>query len=161
MSRPQLAAPPVGPKFTINVPANWYAITTAISRKPYAQGCAVSYDFFVRNTRMFGSEPGQVNEQMKITLDKATSLPLVAQEDDYQLDFAFYHSAAPVKSAEELAQKNALSNKVHVVQAAKLPGSYAGADNVTFFVFVEDTSSQEANTGQFDDAVATIHFVQK
>ncbi|KAF8074657.1 hypothetical protein FPV67DRAFT_1474403 [Lyophyllum atratum] len=161
MSRPSLAANPVGAKFTINVPANWYAITTAISRKPYSQGCAVSYDFFVRNTRVFGSEPSSVNEQMKVTLDKATSLPLVAQDDDYELEFAFYYSTTPVKSAEVLATNKSFSSKVHVVQAAKLPGSFAGADNITFFVFVEDTSSQEANTGQFDDAVATIHFVQK
>jgi len=110
---------------------------------------------------MFGSVPNSVNEQMRITLDKETSLPLMAQDDDYELDFSFYYSNTPVKSAEVLAANKSFSNKVHVVKAAKLPGSFAGADNVTFFVFVEDTVSQEAGTGQFDDAVATIHFVQK
>lgn len=159
-TRPE-ATVPIGPNFTINVPANWYAIITAISRKPYAQAVAVSYDFFVRNTRIFGSEPTQVNEQMKITLDKATSLPLVAQEDDYQLDFSFYYSEKPVKNAETLATTKAYCSKLHVVKAAKLPGSYSGVDNVIFFVFVEDTASQQANTGLFDDAVATIHCVQK
>ncbi|KAG5643877.1 hypothetical protein DXG03_009507 [Asterophora parasitica] len=168
-TRPE-ASVPVGPKFTITVPPNWYAITTAvsaetlkdsntllntqrqISRKPYSQGVAVSYDFFVKNTRIFGSEATTPNDQMKITLDKATSLPLLAQEDEYDLEFEFYYSTQAVKNAEVLRQQKAYCSKIHVVKAAKLPGSYNGADNVTFFVFVEDTATQQANTGQYDDA---------
>ncbi|RDB23890.1 hypothetical protein Hypma_008898 [Hypsizygus marmoreus] len=160
MSRPEHTNP-IGAKFSINVPPGWHAITTGISRKVYDQGLEVAYDIVTPDSRIFGATPGSINEQMKSTIDQSTSLPMISQEDEYRLDYTFYYSTKAVKDAEELADKQAFSSKIHVVKAAKRPGSYDGPDSVTFFVFVEDTPSQEAGTGQFDDAVTTIHFVEK
>ncbi|KAF8228453.1 hypothetical protein L208DRAFT_1460198 [Tricholoma matsutake] len=164
MSRPALTASPSGPNFTIDVPPNWYAIVTAISRKSYLQGVKVSYDMIVEDYRIFGSTPGKTaNQQMKLTSDRmSTSLPLTAEDDEYTLGFTFYYSTgAAMNNAEKLVANNAVSTKVHVVKTEKQPGAFDGPDTMTFFIFVEDTPSQEAGTGQFDDAVATVHFVQK
>jgi len=87
-----------------------------ISRKSYLQGLEVAYDIVTQDSRIFGSVEGVVNEQMKITLDQSTSLPLMAQEDEFALDFTFYYSVKPVKDAEQLVDDQAVCNKIHVVK---------------------------------------------
>ncbi|KAG5635246.1 hypothetical protein H0H81_011944 [Sphagnurus paluster] len=93
-----------------------------ISRKPYAQGVAVSCDISTAHTHVFGSTSNKVNEQMKISLDKATSFPLVAQEEEYQLHFSFYHSNLPGKDgdAEAPAEHQTPCSKIRVVKASTL-----------------------------------------
>lgn len=88
---------------------------------------------------------------MKITLDQATSLPLIVQPDAYRLDFTFYYSTSAVRDAEQLVDNNARCSKIQVVkvsrvcviktarlmnfiQAAKRLGSFDGPDTITFFV---------------------------
>jgi len=85
------------------------------------QGLEVSYDIVIEDSRVFGSAPGTANQQMKITLDQSTSLPLIAQEDDYKLGFTFYYSATQsMRNAEKLVHDNALCSKVHVVKVPVL-----------------------------------------
>ncbi|KAF8636249.1 hypothetical protein AX16_011019 [Volvariella volvacea WC 439] len=159
MSRPT-HTPAVGPSFSIKVPPGWMAIATAISRKNYQQGVEIGFDIVQPESRIFGSKAGTRNDLMRVTLDQTTSLPFKDQEDEYQLDITFYFSATAVKDAEVLVDNNARSNKIHVVKTEKQAGAFVGPDSVTFIVFVEDTASQEAGTGQFDDGVAMIHLVK-
>ncbi|TFK34499.1 hypothetical protein BDQ12DRAFT_689696 [Crucibulum laeve] len=160
MSRPSHTNA-VGPSFSITIPPGWYAIATAISRKTYVQGLDVAFDIVSPQSRIFGSKPGTANDQMKITLDGTDSLPFTVQKFEYQLDFTFYYSTKSVRDAEELVDNDAKSSKINVLRTEKRPGSFAGPDSVTYFVFVEDTPTQEAGTGQYDDAVAMVHLVQK
>ncbi|KAJ3505379.1 hypothetical protein NLJ89_g7451 [Agrocybe chaxingu] len=159
MSRPT-NSPPVGPKFSIKVPPGWLVIATAISRKKYMQGVEVGFDIIQPESRIFGSKVGSANDLMRVTLDQSSSLPFKDQEDDYQLDITFYFSSGSIDDAEVLVDNNARSSKIHVVKTEKQPGSFVGPDSVTFIVFVEDTPTQEAGTGQFDDGVAMFHLVK-
>ncbi|KAF9462371.1 hypothetical protein BDZ94DRAFT_1165856 [Collybia nuda] len=161
MSSRPTHTPTRGPSFKINVPAGWYAIVTAISRKQYMQALEVSFDIVVPDARIFGSSFGKNNDLMKITLDNTSSLPFKEQEDAYDLEFKFYYSKAEKKNAENLVDNQELSTRIHPLRTEKTPGSFKGPDNVTYFVFVEDTPNQEANTGQYDDAVAMIYLVEK
>ncbi|EAU89603.1 hypothetical protein CC1G_02492 [Coprinopsis cinerea okayama7 len=160
MTRPT-HTPPRGASFSVNVPQGWNVIVTAISRKDYMQALEVHYDIIDDDARIFGSRPGEKNDHMKVTLDQNNSLPFKDQDDPYTLDLTFFHSTKETRNAEKVVDNNELSSKIHVLKTAKPPGSFKGPDNVTFIIFVEDTPSQETNTGQYDDAVAMVYCVEK
>ncbi|KAH6917774.1 hypothetical protein BKA70DRAFT_1415820 [Coprinopsis sp. MPI-PUGE-AT-0042] len=148
--------------FTIDVPVGWHAIVTAISRKPYLQALEVEYDIISVNSRVFASVPGKKNEVMKITLDSNSSMPIKAQPSPYTLKFGFYHSPTGKDAEDAVDNNDKPSANIHVVSTGKRAGSkIPGPENVTFFVFVEDTDSQEANSGRYDDAVTMVYFVEQ
>ncbi|KAH6906859.1 hypothetical protein BKA70DRAFT_1386336 [Coprinopsis sp. MPI-PUGE-AT-0042] len=118
-----------------------------ISRKPYLQALEVEYDIISVNSRK--------NEVMKITLDSNSSMPIKAQPSPYTLKFGFYHSPTGKDAEDAVDNNDKPSANIHVVSTGKRP------ENVTFFVFVEDTDSQEANSGRYDDAVTMVYFVEQ
>jgi hypothetical protein len=127
-----------------------------ISRKPYLQALEVEYDIITVNSRIFASVPGSKNEVMKITLDSNSSMPIKAQTSPYTLKFGSYHSLTGKDAEDAVDNQDKPSANIHVVSTGKRSAASgskpAGPENVTFFVFVEDTDTQEANSGRYDDA---------
>lgn len=135
----------------------------------------VSFDF-LGDTQyaLFHSPANKVDEHMDVTFTGQNSFPIVPQDDDIEVNVQFLASPkTAVSEPDDLFDKNMDVNRIQIIkvctsspvhhdeqeltylastQAEKTPDSFEGADTMTFFAFVEDTSTKGTAAGSYDDA---------
>ncbi|KAG5652532.1 hypothetical protein H0H81_004689 [Sphagnurus paluster] len=161
MSRPSFSTPN-GSKVRFTIPPDWFITISAISRKNYRQGVFVQTNAFDASV-FFLSPPGEQGPIKDLAEGKPT-FPVEPRDEPVTLDLSVFYSesSANIKPKDFLKPQYA-SSKLDIQFSAKSPtASDSIPDYVTYFIFVEDTpdSAQVAGSGQYDDAVVTIHVVK-
>lgn len=163
MSRPNFTAP-VGATVHFNVPPDWFISISAISRKNYNRLITIETNVLGARFGHFYNKFGTVPGSMRLNPGTSKTFPIAPRPDPVTLDVSCtFADTNAVVTPKKLTDKAYLSSKLDVQESAKAENaSDEIPDYVTFFVFVEDTpdSQQVAGSGQFDDAVITIHLVK-
>jgi len=161
MSRPSIV-PGSGASATITIPPEWFVSVSAISRKTYHQAVFVQTN--IRNSSSTFKSDAGTSGPMPDAVSGSTTFPLAPRQTPIVLNISAYYSESSGKlSAKAIRDPQYAASKVDIHTSVKPPtASPAIPDYVTYFIFVEDTkdSAQVAGSGQFDDAVVTVHLVK-
>jgi hypothetical protein len=147
---------------TITVPPEWFISISAISRKTYHQAIFVTTN--IRNSSStFKSDYG-TSGPMPDAVSGSTTFPIAPRQTPVELKISAYYAETSGKlTARAIKDAQYASSKVDVHSSSKPPTAAPEIpDYVTYFIFVEDTkdSAQVSGSGQFDDAVVTVHLVK-
>ncbi|KAF8636271.1 hypothetical protein AX16_011041 [Volvariella volvacea WC 439] len=159
--RPSFSAP-VGATVQISVPPEWFISISAISRKTYHQAIFVQTNIR-NNSSTFKSDYG-TSGPMPDAISGSTTFPIAPRQTPVELTISAYYADTSGKlTAKAIRDPKYASSKLDLHSSVKPPTAAPEIpDYVTYFIFVEDTSdaAQVAGSGQFDDAVVTVHLVK-
>ncbi|KAJ3505376.1 hypothetical protein NLJ89_g7449 [Agrocybe chaxingu] len=150
------ASTPVGATVNITVPPR------VVYQKTYHQAIFIQTNIR-NNSSTFKSDYG-TSGNMPDAISGSTTFPIAPRNTPVELNISAYYADIPGKlTAKAIRDPKYASSKLDVHSSTKPPTASPDVpDYVTYFVFVEDTSdaAQVAGSGQFDDAVVTIHVVK-
>jgi uncharacterized protein YegL len=160
VARPTISS--VGSVVTITVPPEWFISISAIARKNYHQAVFVKTN--IRNSSStFKSDYG-TKGPMPDAVSGSNTFPIAPRQTPVTLEISAYWADTSAKvSAKAIKDAKYASNKVDIHSSAKPPtAAPAIPDYVTYFIFVEDgqDTAQVAGSGEYDDAVVTVHLVK-
>jgi uncharacterized protein YegL len=152
----------VGAEVIITIPPEWFISVSAISRKTYHQAIFVKTNIR-NNSSLFKSDYG-TKGPMPDAVSGATTFPIAPRQTAVELNISAYYADTSAKvTAKAIKDQKYASSKVDIHSSTKPPTAAPQIpDYVTYFIFVEDTpdAAQVAGSGEFDDAVVTVHLVK-
>ncbi|KXN89311.1 hypothetical protein AN958_05884 [Leucoagaricus sp. SymC.cos] len=151
-----------GATVVITIPPEWFINISAISRKIYHQAVFVQTN--IRNNSATFKSDYNTQGPMPDAISGSKTFPIAPRQTSVELNISAYYADTSAKiTAKALRDPKYAANKVDIHSSTKPPTAAPEIpDYVTYFIFVEDTSdsAQVAGSGQFDDAVVTVHLVK-